>query len=286
MPDREIIQNGTGAQVRSALNHEFTVLEDDLYTNVNGVEQLVKTDSEGKLPAIDGSNLTNIAPSIILWSPGTYTETPIIPVLTSQTSALLTDGQPLCSSYYNYSSWVLPAYKAFDGIDTVDPAFGDLSAWGSADGDSNKYLGFTFLNVTSIDSITIMPRQDGMFGRPYTFELQYTDNIIQNSEIDSNGVYTGSQSWTFSTGNSFSPGDTWVLGQSKTFNVTNSGQHKAWRIKFLTHANDKVSVAHLSFNTLQPQNGDERPDHTKTPMVYNYIDNRIEYWNGSEWTHA
>lgn len=156
----------------------------------------------------------------------------LVPSLTSD------NGKITVSS--NYSQYSYP-YKAFDGNWDKSPLIPENNGWCS-NGLTNQWIAYEFDTPQNIRSIKIRDGQQLIGSAPgaltiNNFKVQYSD-IGGNNDADWTDEGTALQ-YTGTTG---------VLVTAQSFNLTDKGEHKYWRVYFIdAPSNVNISIANLQF---------------------------------------
>lgn len=156
----------------------------------------------------------------------------LVPSLTSD------NGKITVSS--NYSQYSYP-YKTFDGNWDKSPLIPENNGWCS-NGLTNQWIAYEFDTPQNIRSIKIRDGQQLIGSAPgaltiNNFKVQYSD-IGGNNDADWTDEGTALQ-YTGTTG---------VLVTAQSFNLTDKGEHKYWRVYFIdAPSNVNISIANLQF---------------------------------------
>jgi hypothetical protein len=219
----ELIPNSNGHTFRTNINNALQ--------NVNVAEGFVQLDSEGKMPPVDSSQLTNVPPSILLWKSSTIIEA--------------TQG-----SWYND---VLPDDT------TLRNNFITVS-----DGTCKIIIDSVEHDVTGLDFTTI--------GYPSAYHIS---QVIQNSVADITGdsASNGSNTSIYFKSNTY--------GSTSSVDIQPSGLSGTdiTGINYLNISNSGTSIG-------QDESGepaDPFPNPSITPMIYDYINKKILYYDGNDW---
>jgi hypothetical protein len=202
--------------------------------------------------------------------------TSLVPTMTSQTEP---SGTCFQSSYY--TTYPLPAYKAFDGItgSFANAWMSETYTYSSSTGEGNEYMGYIFPSPVIIGgySITAREYQPNAEVDPMDFIFE----ISSDTTTGHNGTWTAIDSQS---------NISWDPNEIKTFKTDNITSCIAFRLrvtKILDAAITRTNVAELEVHEwITPPSGGviypETPIENKT-IVINTVTNTIEYWNGSEW---